>query len=63
MTTVALVNGDGEVYEHRLSGVPVTAPAPGAAGSRLAYAAAHVVPRAAAENVPGAPAEIGRAHV
>jgi hypothetical protein len=58
MTSVALLDGDGEVYEHRLTGVPVRAPAPGAAVSRVAYAAAHVVPRVAAENVPGAPADL-----
>jgi hypothetical protein len=58
MTTVALVNSDGAIYEHRLSGVTVTPPDPAAAASRIAYAAAHVVPRAAAENVPGAPADL-----
>jgi hypothetical protein len=58
MTSVPLLNGDGEVYEHRLTGVPVTAPAPSASASRVVYAAAHVVPRVAAENVPGAPADL-----
>ncbi|KAA0081775.1 DUF993 family protein [Mycolicibacterium sp. P9-64] len=58
MTSVTLLNGDGQVYEHRLTGVPVTAPALGASAPRVVYAAAHVVPRVAAENVPGAPADL-----
>ncbi len=58
MTSVVLLDGDGELEQHRLSGVAVSAPATGAPVSRMAYAAAHVVPRIAAENVPGAAADL-----
>jgi Protein of unknown function (DUF993) len=58
MTSIALLTGDGDVLEHRLSGVRVSPPPAGTALPRVAYAAAHVVPRVAAENVPGAPADL-----
>src|SRR5690606_28577874 len=37
---------------------PAFAPPTGPLRSRVAYAAAHVVPRTTADNVPGAPAEV-----
>lgn len=58
MTEVTLLAADGGTRRHRL-GEPVARRRPVLPlRTREAYAAAHVVPRVAAENVPGAPAEI-----
>ena len=58
MTSVRLPLPDGGTELHTLA-APREWTKPGAPfTSRTAYAAAHVVPRALAENVPGAPADI-----
>lgn len=51
-----LLGPDGSVRETALRPAPDYAT--GRPASRVAYAAAHVVPRATAENVPGAPADL-----
>ena len=58
MSTVATIDTDGRVGRHELAEPPTFRRHTGALRSRVAYAAAHVVPRVAAENVPGAPADI-----
>ena len=58
MTALRLPAADGTLVDHEL-GEPGPWRRPSAPiTSRLAYAAAHVVPRPLAENIPGAPAEI-----
>src|SRR3954452_10417477 len=58
MSEVALLGPDGRPPP-LLLGEPAAVRRPaGRLRSRTAYAASHVVPRAAAENVPGAPADI-----
>ena len=51
-----LIGRDGVTRETALNPAPDYAP--GRPASRVAYAAAHVVPRTTAENVPGAPADL-----
>ncbi len=55
---VALLDAAGEVQRHALAEPPALERPSGPARSRVAYAAAHVIPRVAAENVPGAPADL-----
>ena len=58
MTSVRLLSTEGEVTSLDLR-EPVAASRPTAPlSSRTAYAAAHVVPKAWADNVPGAPADL-----
>jgi hypothetical protein len=58
MTTVTLLDDHGGVSRQALPELrPLQQPV-GRFSSRIAYAAAHVVPHAWADNVPGAPAEI-----
>lgn len=58
MTTVSLLSAEGEVASLDLR-EPVAASRPTAPlSSRTAYAAAHVVPKAWGDNVPGAPADL-----
>ena len=58
MTALLLPTADGRLVEHEL-GAPRAWPRPdGPLRSRVAYAAAHVVPRVLGENVPGAPADV-----
>lgn len=56
--TVTAIDGTGRSWARQLSGAPDWRRPAGPLRSRTAYAAAHVVPRASAENVPGAPADI-----
>jgi Protein of unknown function (DUF993) len=58
MSTVAAMNATGAVQRWELGDRPAFERPSGPLRSRVAYAAAHVVPRVAAENVPGAPADI-----
>ena len=58
MTEVLLVGADGTTQPHALGDPAALARPAGPLRSRVAYAAAHVVPRAAGENVPGAPADV-----
>src|SRR3954452_4488945 len=58
MSEVALLGPDGRPPPLVLGERAAVRRPAGALRSRTAYAAAHVVPRAAAENVPGAPADI-----
>ncbi len=55
---VALLDAGGEVQRHELADPPALQRPSGPARSRVAYAAAHVIPRVGAENVPGAPADL-----
>jgi hypothetical protein len=55
---LVLLNADGSTASVALTEPPAYARPTGPLTSRTAYAAAHVVPRAEAENVPGAPADI-----
>jgi hypothetical protein len=58
MSTAVLLGADGRTRFLPL-GEPVAVRRPaGPLRSRVAYAAAHVVPRVAGENVPGAPADV-----
>lgn len=58
MTSVSLLSAEGEVTSLDLR-EPVAASRPTAPlSSRTAYAAAHVVPKAWGDNVPGAPADL-----
>lgn len=54
----ATVDAAGAVHPLSLSAAPTWRCPDGPLRSRVAYAAAHVVPRATAENVPGAPADL-----
>ena len=58
MSTIAVMNATGAVQRWDLADRPAFERPSGTLHSRVAYAAAHVVPRVAAENVPGAPADI-----
>ena len=58
MTDVALVDSAARVTGYRLRTPPVLKRPESPSRSRIAFAAAHVVPRATAENVPGAPADL-----
>jgi Protein of unknown function (DUF993) len=58
MTDVAILDSAGTVSRLALSDAPAFRRPTGPLRSRVAYAAAHVVPRVGAENVPGAPADI-----
>lgn len=55
---VALLNANGTTSSAVLGEAPTFARPSGPLRSRVAYAAAHVIPKAWAENVPGAPADI-----
>jgi len=56
--SLALLNPDGTLSRAELNPAPSFVRPSAPLTSRVAYAAAHVVPRVAAENVPGAPADI-----
>jgi Protein of unknown function (DUF993) len=58
VTAVATLATDGRVGRRELSPAPAFARPATPLRSRTAYAAAHVVPRVGAENVPGAPADL-----
>lgn len=58
MQTLTLLAGDGGTSSVELAEAPAFTRPTDPLRSRVAYAAAHVVPRATAENVPGAPADI-----
>jgi Protein of unknown function (DUF993) len=58
MTEVAGIDATGAVTRWELSDAPSLRRPTAPLRSRTAYAAAHVVPRVGAENVPGAPADI-----
>jgi hypothetical protein len=58
MTTVASIDSAGRVTTWELSPAPDFHRPAAPLRSRVAYAAAHVVPRVAGNNVPGAPADI-----
>jgi len=58
MRRTAGVDAGGAVSSFALSDAPAFPRPTGPLRSRVAYAAAHVVPRVGAENVPGAPADI-----
>ncbi|QNE35443.1 dihydrodipicolinate synthase family protein [Leifsonia shinshuensis] len=58
MTSITLLNADGTTTTAQLEDAPIyTRPTTGLK-SRVAYAAAHVIPKPWADNVPGAPADI-----
>jgi len=56
--SLALLNPDGTLSRAELNPAPSFARPTTPLTSRIAYAAAHIVPRVSAENVPGAPADI-----
>ena len=58
MRDVAAIDAAGDVRRWELADAPSFRRPTAALRSRVAYAAAHVVPRVGAENVPGAPADI-----
>jgi hypothetical protein len=58
MSELLLLDADGSIRRVALNDAPAFTRPAEALRSRVAYAAAHVVPRAWADNVPGAPAEI-----
>jgi uncharacterized protein DUF993 len=58
MSVVSAVDAAGRLTRWELSGAPEFRRPTRPLRSRIAYAAAHVVPRVAGENVPGAPADI-----
>jgi hypothetical protein len=58
MSTVTLVDSAGGLHRRQLSDAPSLHRPHTPLRSRVAYAAAHVVPRVTAENVPGAPADV-----
>jgi hypothetical protein len=58
MTELLLVDGEARTTTAELGPTPGYARPAAPLASRVAYAAAHVIPRAAAENVPGSPADI-----
>lgn len=58
MSTVVTLDSAGRTEPYELSAAPAFTRPIGPLRARTAYAAAHVVPRVAAENVPGAPADI-----
>jgi hypothetical protein len=58
MSVVSAVDAAGELTRWELSAAPAFRRPTQPLRSRVAYAAAHVVPRVTGENVPGAPADI-----
>jgi Protein of unknown function (DUF993) len=58
MSRVTAIDASGGLQRWELSNPPTLRRPDSPLRSRVAYAAAHVVPRVAAENVPGAPADI-----
>jgi hypothetical protein len=58
MPDVLLLDTDGGTRTEPLASAPVFTKPTGPLRSRTAYAAAHVIPKPWAENVPGAPADI-----
>jgi Protein of unknown function (DUF993) len=58
MSTAMAIDSAGALHRWTLSDAPSFRRPANPLRSRVAYAAAHVVPRVAAENVPGAPADI-----
>src|SRR5919112_2628693 len=58
MSTVGAIDAAGAVQRWKLADRPAFVRPTGPLRSRVAYAAAHVVPRVTADNVPGAPADI-----
>jgi hypothetical protein len=58
MTVVSAVDAAGGLTRWELSAAPTFRRPTGLLRSRVAYAAAHVIPRVCGENVPGAPADI-----
>jgi hypothetical protein len=58
MTQLTLLSPDGSTSRTALAAAPSFSRPRGPLHSRIAYAAAHVVPKRWAENVPGSPAEI-----
>lgn len=58
MRSVTLLDDHGELRAYELGDVETLSRPTGRFQSRIAFAAAHVVPLAWADNVPGAPAEI-----
>jgi hypothetical protein len=58
MTTLTLLDADGATRAVALAPAPTFAKPRKPLQSRVAYAAAHVVPKAHADNTPGQPAEI-----
>lgn len=54
----SLVAADGTLTEHTLAEAPAYSRPTAPLQSRIAYAAAHVVPKRWADNVPGSPADI-----
>jgi hypothetical protein len=58
MTELTLLRGDGATSTAELAEAPAFAKPTEPLRSRIAYAAAHVVPKAWADNTPGQPAEI-----
>ena len=57
MTQLTLLSADGVTTRTALAEAPVFGRPRSPLASRIAYAAAHVVPKRWAENVPGAPAD------
>lgn len=58
MTALQVLSADGGLSTTQLSIAPTFVKPRAPLTSRVAYAAAHVVPRTSAENLPGAPADI-----
>ncbi|WP_314649700.1 dihydrodipicolinate synthase family protein [uncultured Microbacterium sp.] len=58
MSTLTLLSADGATSTVDLADTPGHAPPSGPLRSRVAYAAAHVVPRTAGDNTPGRPADV-----
>ncbi|MFK4731156.1 dihydrodipicolinate synthase family protein [Agromyces mediolanus] len=58
MTALTLLAGDGAVRAVALREAPAFTKPGRPPASRVAYAAAHVVPRASADNTPGVPADL-----
>lgn len=58
MTNLTLISSDGATSAVALEEAPGYTKPTGALRSRVAYAAAHVVPRAFADNTPGRPADV-----
>lgn len=58
MSTLTLLSGDGDITTAALAEAPAFAKPTGALQSRIAYAAAHVVPLTWADNTPGRAASI-----
>ena len=56
--SLLLPNRDGSRRAFTFTGAPAWLPPEGGFTSRIAFAAAHVIPRVEAENVPGQPADI-----